>query len=147
MMLYQCLLTMGESVRNIFHDEVGFQLTEQNESKVIDQCNMSSPERFQFIVNNTQVAKEIRQQKSVYSICEKGKLPVRGNRLHLSCDRNSYCLCLSPLGDQGLYLSLGFQQGGQKDQIFHGKVIITSTFKLKTFCWWYMEEHQGHSTI
>lgn len=74
---------------------------------------MSSPERIQFIVNNTQVEKEIQQQKSVYSVCEKGKLPVRGNRLHLSLDRNSYCLCLSPLGDQGLYLSLGLHKGGQ----------------------------------
>lgn len=72
---------------------------------------MSRTERIQFIVNNTQVAKEIQQQKSVYSICEKGKLPGRGNRLHLSLDRNSYCLCLSPLGDQGLCLSLGFLEG------------------------------------
>lgn len=36
---------VGESMRDIFHDEVGFYLTGQNESQAIDQQNMSKEKR------------------------------------------------------------------------------------------------------
>lgn len=48
---------VGESMRNIFHDEVGFYLTGQNEGQLIDQHNMSKEKRVQRIVNNIQVKK------------------------------------------------------------------------------------------
>lgn len=63
---------------------------------------MSSMEGIQFIVNNTQRKHSSRNQFILY--VRKGKLQVRGNRPHLSLDRNSYCLSLFLLGDEGFCL-------------------------------------------
>lgn len=48
---------VGESMRNIFHDEVGFYLTGQNEGQLIDQHKMSEEKKVQRIVNDIQVKK------------------------------------------------------------------------------------------